>query len=145
MAFENDDERMSEFKPAPLPESMPERPTQQANIPPGPQPPQPGQPKLPPLKILSFWTKAWMFLGTIIGPRVDAETYRQRMSVCLHCADIDVLQKRFSDKMYCGACNCWRWWPARLARKNRRMFHVCPRGRHPGQTQQRSGCAGCGG
>lgn len=57
---------------------------------------------------------------------------------------------------YCGACNCWDWFLALLKRKNGREGHICPLGKHPGQTpvpqrlaqaitsQQPGGCKGCG-
>lgn len=149
-SFENDDPRMNEFKSEPMPPPMPKRaiPNPPAGVEPGrsAQPAQPAQPdRLVPVPILSFLTKARMFLGAMVGPRVDAEMWRQRMGACLQCPELDVIRGRFWDKLYCGACNCWRWWFALLKRKNRYTLHVCPRGRHPGQTQERKECAGCGG
>ena len=148
--FENDDERMSAFKPAPVPEPRP-MPVAPSPLPPSPRgggAPSSGQPEQQAalaLPIHSFWTKVRMFLGTMVGPRVGADVYRLRIKACAFCPDVDIMRKRFKETMYCGACSCWRWRPANLTRKNRCTFHLCPRGRHPGQSGERGGCAGCGG
>jgi hypothetical protein len=90
--------------------------------------------------IPSFRTRVRSFLGAMIGPRVDADTYRKRMVACSRCPALDEVQKRFNVKIYCKACHCPRWRAARLDRKNRRALWICPLGRH-----QFNGCAGCGG
>jgi hypothetical protein len=148
VTFENDDPRMNEFKSEPLPpQPKPDpRRAQIPNPPTGAEPGRPGEPeRLAPLPILSFLTKVRMFLGAIVGPRVSPEEYRQRINACVRCPDIIVIHKRYGDKMYCGACNCWRWWLAQISRKCRYKLHMCLRGRHPGQSRQRNGCNGCGG
>lgn len=155
MSFENDDPRMREFTPlpprAPRSEAIPA-----AGAPlqgPGMRPEdaaaearqQPRKPKGEPVVVASFWVKLRMFLGAIIGPRVDADEWRKRYSVCANCKDVVVVNKRFKEKLYCGKCDCWQWWFARLDHKCRYELHKCPKGRHPGQAGPRKTCAGCGG
>ena len=152
-SFVNTEERMRHFEPGKEPPPvvgppMPERPAVQkpAPIEPGKEPKgRPAPPSLDKVSARSFWDKARTLLGTIIGPKVDPNMYRKRMVACMQCPDIDIVHKRYGDRLYCGACSCGRWWPARLTRKNRHEFHVCPLGRHPGQSQDRPDCPSCGG
>lgn len=153
-SFENEDKRMNEFTPAPLPEPKPvlPKPPGMSSAPnteliaqQGRQAEQAKRAAPDRVVVASLWARVWTSIGVMISPRVDAELFRQRMAACMRCEDLDALRKRFFDKVYCGACQCPRWWPARLDHKNRRVLHTCPRGRHPGQAQQGGGCAGCGG
>lgn len=54
----------------------------------------------------------------------------------------------FPGGTFCDACGCWDWFLAVLGIKNTREGHICPRGKHPGQTptpqRKAGGCEGCG-
>ena len=53
------------------------------------------------------------------------------------------------DVAYCDACNCPKTPRAALARKNRRTYPHCPKGKHPGSKvdpyAKMQPCFGCGG
>lgn len=159
MSFENEDPAMNEFKEEPVRPPPPEPPPEAAfpghgghDAPktdgqPSGQPQASQRQRTGPVVVPSLWRKIRLFLGCMVGPCVTEDEYRQCITACQRCPDLDVIHRRFDDLHYCGACNCGRWYLARLDKKCRRVYHVCPRGRHPGQqqAQQGGGCSGCGG
>jgi len=86
-----------------------------------------------------FASRARQFIAAQVGPRVTPEEYRERYATCRRCEHLSVVRIGYRDKIYCGACGCWRWWFARLDRALRRRLFVCKHGKHSRK------CAGCGG
>lgn len=95
--------------------------------------------------------------------RVSIEDYQARDAVCMACEHQKIVGPRtykgflaklmlflFPPGRYCQQCGCadWRW--SELTVKNTRKGHICPRGKHPGQTpvpqqKRKDSCPTCGG
>lgn len=56
----------------------------------------------------------------------------------------------FPGGRFCEQCSCWDWRWAELTVKNTHEGHICPRGKHPGQTPMpmpatKQSCTNCSG
>lgn len=78
---------------------------------------------------VSLWT-------ALTGGRTSGEVYDERQAMCSTCPDavihLRLLKATIHEKSYCGACNCPKWWLARLDIKNRLHGWRCPKRRHAG-------------
>ena len=78
-------------------------------------------------RVMRLWT-------ALTGGFVAQGEYGERQTVCDPCPDRVILLRLFKDSMreksYCGACNCPKWWLARLHIKNRLRGWHCPKRRH---------------
>ena len=94
------------------------------------------------LAVERLWRVRLFFLW-LMSPRVDDATFRAREGVCDGCEKL----QRSNGARYCGACGCPKWRFSELSRKNRRLGHNCPLGKHPGSVvlpPGMGGCSGCG-
>ena len=80
------------------------------------------------------------FAAAVLGPRVNQETYDERMAICNVCPQATHDSKT---AVYCLACSCPRWHFALLRVKNRYANWRCPRRYHPGDYPS-YGLSGCG-
>lgn len=78
------------------------------------------------------------FLRTITSGLISPEEKAERDSVCEKCEHVVVSlrlidgDRRVRKRMFCGGCDCPRWWLAELRRyKNWFRGHQCPRMKHP--------------
>ncbi len=80
-------------------------------------------------RAVQLWT-------ALTGGLVDQDAYDERQATCEPCPDrvihLQLRKGSMREKSYCGACNCPRWWLARLDIKNRLRGWQCPRHRHGG-------------
>lgn len=67
---------------------------------------------------------------------VGWDEYDERQAACGPCSDrvihLRLLKGAIREKSYCGACDCPKWWFARLDIKNRLRGWRCPMRRHVG-------------
>ena len=110
----------------------------------GPDPRLPRQP-FPRTRIFVFWLCVWLatlpiravrLWTALTGGLLDQDAYDERQATCEPCPDrvihLRLLKGSMREKSYCGACNCPKWWLAKLDIKNWLRGWRCPKRRHVG-------------
>jgi len=78
-------------------------------------------------RAVELWT-------ALVGGCIPWEQFQERQATCSACPDavihLRLLEETMREKRYCGACNCPKWWLARLDVKNQLRYWRCPKRRH---------------
>ncbi|MHC4621806.1 MAG: hypothetical protein ACYTEQ_29040 [Planctomycetota bacterium] len=98
---------------------------------------QPQPQRQTPLVVRPPWrTRMLRFLTVVTGGKVDGETWRKRVAICVNCSKHEEVQYKYKVRLYCGMCGCPRWWWSELKKANQYKLWTCNWGDTPDRITQ---------